>query len=298
MSIGAVCAFVGLAIFLNCLSVFWMARSMGARKEQMRRRSRVTYRNPGRHRASVRTLYYRAGYRSSIVRLYIAMTFLVLCTIMAGNALHVHPLITAIAAGVVAVGLPLWHLNRRTRKRELALLTQLPSALELMANGMRAGLGINSTFEIIAKEIGDPIGLEFSQMAAEMNLGGADVEQALNHLIDRNPLSDIRLFAQAVVINRQVGGNLAEVLDNLDRTIRERFWLERELKSATAEQRISAWVLGLMPPIVGLLVFALNPDYMLTLTRTDPGRMMLWVAAGLQVAGILIMRQIINVIDF
>ena len=298
MNIGVVCALVGVAIFLNCLSVFWMVRTMGARKEQMRRRSRVTYRNPGRRRASMRSLYYRAGYRSSIVRLYIVMTFLVLCVIHAGHAMHLHPLFVALSAAVVAVGLPLWHLARRTRKREQALLAQLPSALELMANGMRAGLGINSTFEIIAKEIGDPIGLEFSQMAAEMNLGGADVEQALNHLIDRNPVTDIRLFAQAIVINRQVGGNLAEVLDNLDRTIRERFWLQRELRGATAEQRISAWVLGLLPPIVGLMVFALNPDYMLTLTRTEPGHVLLWVAGGLQVLGALIMRHIINVIDF
>ena len=179
-------------------------------------------------------------------------------------------------------------------RRQQAFLTQLPNALELMANALRTGLGLNSAFDLVAEELADPLGGEFAKMVAEIKLDSS-LEQALDHLIERNPSGEIRLLAQAIMLHKQVGGNLAEVLDNLDRTIRERFTLQRELRSLTAEQRLTAWILGLLPLGVGLGLAVLNPAYVLTLFTTTPGRYLLGFVVVLQLVGFLVLRRILRV---
>ncbi len=298
MNLFAVCLLVALAIVLNCLSAFWLVRLVT--ENQTRRRQQFNQPNQMRRRGrpSVRSLYYQAGYQHSVIALYVLMAVLFGVGMGLGHLLRVHPLVTGIVSGIVAVSVPILYLRLKGRKRQEAFLQQLPAALELLANGMRAGLGINSALEVVAKEIPDPLGFEFSQMVSGMNLGGASVEQALNHLIERNPSNDLRLFAQAVLVNKQVGGNLAEVLDNLDRTIRERFWLQRELHAATSEQRLSATVLALLPVFMAMVLTLLNRSYMMTLVNTIPGRFVIAAAVILEMIGWFVLRQILKTVDF
>ncbi len=307
MNLAVVCMLVGMAITSILLCVFWVVQRVtvpatspgnlavpGQPKPQP-----PTFPVTPRSRKGVRALYIQAGYQSSVGVVYVFIIGLLVMGLAIGRFLRIHPLLYGPASLIGAMMLPLTYLRMRGRKRQSAFLEQLPSALELLANGMRAGLGINSALEVVAQELSDPLGTEFSQMVTAMNLGGASLDRALAQLIERNPSNDLRLFAQALLVNKQVGGNLAEVLDNLDRTIRERFWLQRELHSATAEQRISAWILALLPAAMALVLTLLNRAYMSLLVTTVPGRYIIAIALGLELVGWLVLRQILrSVVDF
>ena len=296
MSLFLVCALVGMAITVNCVAVYWLVRSYNAKGIRRPRYRKLERRSQSRE--TIRSLYRQAGYDSPVLVLYLIITTLIGLGLWTGKALRMPMLVWGPAVVFMSFAVPVLHLRIRSYQRQQAFGQQLPGALELMANGLRAGLGINSVFEVVAKEMPNPLGGEFSQMVATMNLGGASIEQALLQLVERNPSIDIRLFSQALLIHKQVGGNLAEVLDNLDRTIRDRMWLQRELRAATAEQRISGWVLSLMPVAVAAILFIVNPDYVMMLVKTLAGRYLLAIAAVLETAGILSLRHILNSIEF
>ena len=295
-----VCLLVGLAIFVNCVSVFWFVRVQTRtvrQRAQMAQRSRRPPKNRSQQ-ITVKLLFSQAGYTSPVIIFYAVMLGSGIAGYKAVRALlHLHPLLASVG-GIIGAYLPIWYLRSKRQARQRQFVQQLPGALELMANALRAGIGITSSFEVVAKEIPAPLGFEFSQLVTSMTLGGGGLEQALNAMVEHNPSTDLRLFAQAVIINKQVGGNLAEVLDNLDRTIRERAWLQRELQSATAEQQLSAWILGLLPLVVATAIMVIMPDYLRPLAATMVGRLILLTAGILQVAGVLIMRSILQVINY
>jgi tight adherence protein B len=296
------CLMVGLAITANCLAVFWVLKRLAAQRELAKPGRPPTAAIPsvaGRRREGVRSLYLQAGYQSSVAVVYAVIAALLLLGLGVGKLAHA-PLFASLPLSLlVSLSIPLLYLKLKGQARQRKFLDQLPNALELLANGLRAGLGINPALEIVAQEIPDPLGTEFSQMVTAMNLGGASIDRALAQLIERNPSTDLRLFAQALLVNKQVGGNLAEVLDNLDRTIRERFWLQRELQSATAEQWLSTWILALLPVFMAIILITLNPAYMSVMITTFAGRCILGAALVLQVIGWFMLRAIIHsVVDF
>ena len=301
-----VCLMVGAAITINCVAIYWVVRRLSAWRESVKSpqggaRTAAATSTPsgGRRRRGVRALYIQAGYQSSVAVVYAIIGGLLLFGLLVGKVLHIPWFASLPVSLLIALTVPLFYLRMKGQKRQKKFLEQLPNGLELLANGLRAGLGINSAMEVVAQEIADPLGTEFSQMVTAMNLGGAPLETALAQLIDRNPSTDLRLFAQALLVNKQVGGNLAEVLDNLDRTIRERFWLQRELQAVTAEQRMSAMILALLPVFMGLMLTALNRTYMSLLVTTTTGRYVLVAAAVLECIGWMMLRQILrSVVDF
>jgi tight adherence protein B len=306
MNVVLVCVLVGLAITINCLAAYWLLRRLSAWRDGVvktgqpaRAQTASASALPSKPRRGVRALYIQAGYQSSVLIVYGIIAGLLLFGLLVGKALRAPVLISLPVSLLISLTVPLMYLRMKGRARQRKFLDQLPNALELLANGLRAGLGINSALEIVAQEIPDPLGTEFSQMITAMNLGGASLDRALAQLIERNPSTDLRLFAQALLVNKQVGGNLAEVLDNLDRTIRERFWLQRELQSVTAEQRVSALILALLPVGMGLALTVMNPSYMSHLLTTVPGRLLLLVAGILEFIGWMMLRQILrSVVDF
>ena len=237
----------------------------------------------------------QAGLRQSVGQLYVALLLVAAVGFAVAWLLHLPWMYCGLAALAAAAAVPVL-LKVKKVQRQQQFVEQLPSGLELMANALRAGLGINSAMGLTAQEIPEPLGSEFSQLVAELNLGGG-LETSLEHLVQRNPSNDVRLLAQAITIHKQVGGNLAEVLDNLDKTIRERFYLQRELKSMTIEQQLSAWVLGLLPAAMGIVIAILNPAYMSVLTKTKDGHFVLLVAVMLQIIGAIWLRAILKV-DF
>ena len=204
-----------------------------------------------------------------------------------------HPGVTAVPAILCGL-LPLGWLMFRRRRRFRKFAAQLPDALELISRALRAGHSLASGFHLAGEEMTDPIGKEFSRVFDEQNLG-ISMEDALQSLTLRVPNLDLRFFVTAVVLQRQTGGDLAEILDKIGYLIRERFKIWGQVQALTGEGRLSGIVLLALPPALFLAVYKLNPDYV-TVLFTDPlGRKMLLVAAVLQVVGALVIRKIVNI---
>ena len=147
---------------------------------------------------------------------------------------------------------------------------------------------------MVADESPEPICGEFRRVFEEQKFG-LSIDDSLLALADRIELVDMRIFVTAVLIQREVGGNLAEILDKISYTIRERFTIERQVRVYTAQGRFTGYLLGILPLAVGFLIFLLNGEYMTVLWERDIGRMLISVAAVLQVIGFFVIRKIINI---
>lgn len=203
-------------------------------------------------------------------------------------------LLGALGGGVLGVCLPLKYLQLRKRRRLGKFERQLPDALELLARGLKAGHAFVSGLQLVADEMGPPIGPEFFKTFKEHN-HGLDLNAALLNLCRRIDLPDLRFFTTAVMIQRETGGNLAEILDKIAALIRERFKLTNQVTALTAEGRLSGLVLIMLPPVTGLALFFINPDYISQLWRTPKGQMMSMIALAFQVLGILTIRKIVSI---
>jgi tight adherence protein B len=181
-------------------------------------------------------------------------------------------------------------LDRRAEK----LREQLPDVLTIMASSLRAGHSFLQALDTVAKEIAQPAREEFARVVAEIRLGRA-AEDALEALADRVGSPDFKWAVLAVNIQREVGGNLAEILDTVSDTLRERAMMRRQIKVLTAEGRLSAWVLTLLPIGIGLYMFSVNPEYIGLLFTDRLGWIFLGIAVTLMVLGILWMRKIVNI---
>jgi len=203
-------------------------------------------------------------------------------------------LIFAGIAGVVAAAGPHIALKVALDRRADRLREQLPDVLTIMASSLRAGHSFLQSLDTVAKEIAQPARDEFARVVAEIRLGRA-AEDSLEALADRVGSADFKWAVLAVNIQREVGGNLAEILDTVSDTLRERAMMRRQIKVLTAEGRLSAWVLTLLPIGIGLYMFSVNPDYIGLLFTDRIGWLMLGVAAVLMGLGILWMRKIVNI---
>jgi tight adherence protein B len=197
------------------------------------------------------------------------------------------PIRWAAAAGTMLV--PWLLLNGKRRGRLRRITAQLPDAIRLMSSALRAGHGFDGGIQIVVNELGDPIKSEFQKLLNEAHLCG-DMKVALTHLSRRLPLSDMRLFAASACLHRDVGGNFAILLDRLERTVRDRLQLNREMKTLTAESRVTGWIVGMLPVVVGLGIFLKNPSYFKVLIVTENGRLLFALGIGLELAGFLIIR--------
>lgn len=181
-------------------------------------------------------------------------------------------------------------LGRRAEK----LREQLPDVLTIMASSLRAGHSFLQALDTTAKEIAQPAATEFQRVVAEIRLGRS-AEDALGSLADRVGSADFKWAVLAVNIQREVGGNLAEILDNVADTLRERATMRRQIRVLTSEGRLSAWLLALMPFGIAIYMFAVNREYIMLLFTSKIGFVMLGGAAGALVVGILWMRKIVNI---
>jgi tight adherence protein B len=197
-------------------------------------------------------------------------------------------------AAAVAAMLPTAILRRLRTMRLRKFEEQFPEALDLMARAMRAGHAFTTGLEMVATEIPAPAGQEFKTLFDQQNYG-MPVPQALKAFAERVPVLDARFFVTAVLIQRESGGNLAEVLDNLAGVMRERFRVKRQMRVVSAHGRITGWVLVGLPPTLGMVLFTLNPEHRETMFGDPLGMQMIIGGAILQVIGTLIIRKIINV---
>ncbi len=200
-----------------------------------------------------------------------------------------------IITGIVPAFLPYWLLKQAGNKRQRLLLEQLPEALDLMARSMQAGLGLSDAFRLAAEEMPLPLAAEFGRVFEEVRLG-RDYRDALTHLLERNHgVFDLRLFVSSVMLQRETGGNLIEILDNIASTIRNRFLFHAKVKALTAEAKFSAYILGGLPIGVAGLIFVVNVDYLKPLVTDPMGNLMLLYCLGSYSFGIFIMRDVSKV---
>jgi tight adherence protein B len=208
-------------------------------------------------------------------------------------ALLVGPLAGLIGAGVIAFG-PFGYLGYRERQRKLSFEHQLPDTLTLLASSLRAGFSLMQGLEAVAQEIVDPMRKELQRVFTEVRLGRS-IEDALGDAAERMDSNDLRWTVMAIRIQREVGGNLAVLLDTVADTMVKRERVRRELKALTAEGRLSAIVLSLVTPLLALAIWAIQPSYLKPLTHDFFGIMGLVVAAILSVVGWFWLQKIVDI---
>ena len=199
-----------------------------------------------------------------------------------------------VLGGLVAAAVPFIHLWWKRKKRFDQFLEHLPDALDLMARALSAGHAFAEAMHMVSTEMPEPIATEFRKTYEEQNLG-LSLKLALENLTQRIPLLDLRMCVTAVLIQRETGGNLAEILEKVAYTIRERFRIMGDLKTLTTSSRLSAWILCGLPIFVALGVSVLNPDYMSVLWKDPRGHYLIAAAMILQVTGMLIVRKILDI---
>ena len=232
--------------------------------------------------------------------LHITVSRLLMLSLMAGllAALAVSMLtistLLMVVSGVVAAAVPFLHIMYKRRKRLNAFLEHLPDALELIARALQAGHAFAESLHMVSTEMPEPIATEFRKTYEEQNLG-LSLKLALENLSERVPLLDLRLCVTAILIQRETGGNLAEILEKVSVTIRERFRILEDLNTLTTSSRMSAWILCGLPLFVALAVSIMNPDYMSVLWRDPRGHNLLYAAGFMQITGMLIIRKILKI---
>ena len=199
-----------------------------------------------------------------------------------------------IGAGVVAAMLPFMHVWWKRKKRFEAFLADLPDALDLMSRALSAGHAFSEALHMVSAEMPEPISGEFRKAYEEQNLG-LSLKLAMENLTQRVPLLDLRMCVTAVMIQRETGGNLAEILEKVSYTIRERFRIMGDLKTLTTSSRMSAWLLCGLPIFVTIVITIMNPDYMAILWKDTRGHYLIAAAMLLQITGMLIVRKILDI---
>jgi tight adherence protein B len=199
----------------------------------------------------------------------------------------------AMGAGFVVSTFPLLFVLFKRSKRFAAFEKELPAACDLMVSALRAGQSLIAAMGMVSRECGDPLGGEFRTCFEEQNFG-LEMKMAIDNLIHRVPLQDLRIVCTAILIQKESGGNLAEVLDKTAHVIRERFRLRREVQTRTAQGRMTGYVLTLLPIILGIALYCVNPDMMSLLWKRDIGVKLLWAASAMIIVGGLIIRKIVN----
>ncbi len=199
-----------------------------------------------------------------------------------------------LAAAAAGAGLPLLRLNRAREARLAQFERQLPDALDMMSRAIRAGHAFPTALKLVADEVAAPLGEEFKAAFDEVNFGVA-MGDALGSLAGRVPSMDLQYFVVAVLIQRESGGNLTELLSSISAIVRDRQKLAGQVRVLSAEGRISAWVLCLLPFGAGAMMTAANPQTMSVLWTDPAGRKMLGAAAVMMVVGVLAIRKIVRI---
>jgi tight adherence protein B len=208
--------------------------------------------------------------------------------------LWLHNIVLSVLLGMGAVNGPYIYLRVKRSARLRRFENLLPEAIDLLARALRAGHSLTAAIEMVAKEIADPVGAEFRRVFEEQNFG-LPIREALLNLAKRIPVADLQFLITAMLVQKETGGNLAEVLDKTCAVIRERARLLGQLRIYTAQGRMTGWILGLLPFIVFMLMNLVNPGYARTLIDDPTGRKAVWIGIGLMAIGTWMIRKIVDI---
>lgn len=240
----------------------------------------------------LRLLLYQANVRwtASLVLLLTGACFIVplyLIELITGHFL------LGLLAGALLGFLPWIYIFQKRKSRFKKFETELPEALDLMVNALRVGHSLNSTLSLVSTECGEPLAGEFRICFEEQNYG-LDFTSTLDNLVTRVPLPDMKMVATAMTIQRETGGNLAEILENTARIIRDRFALQRQVRTHTAQGRLTGLILTVLPFVIAGLMFLINPHIISILFTSPVGRKMIYAGVIMTLIGGLIIRNIVN----
>ncbi|HYQ70487.1 MAG TPA: type II secretion system F family protein [Gammaproteobacteria bacterium] len=205
-----------------------------------------------------------------------------------------HQPVLAMLAAVAGFLLPFFRISIQRSKRINRFEEQLPDALDVMVRALKAGHPFSGTLQLVSEEMDDPIAKEFGITFADINYG-LDVKQAFMNLLERMPNMTLMTLVTAVVVQRETGGNLAETLSKISAVIRGRFRFNRRVKTLSAEGRMSAWILAMIPFLLFIVIMLTTPSYMPILMQEPAGRKIIAVSFTLQVIGILWLRRVIRI---
>jgi tight adherence protein B len=225
---------------------------------------------------------------------FLGLTLIAFLAALFGASYLPIPWLFRLVIAAVAALLPYLYVDRAKAKRLVRIEQQLPDAMDLMGRALRAGHAFPTALKMVGDEMSDPIAAEFRVAFDEVNFG-ISMPDALMNLATRVPSTDLRYFVIAVLIQRETGGNLSELLASISAIIRDRLKLMGQVRVLSAEGRLSAWILGLLPFGAALMIQLANPKF-LEVLYTDPmGKKMLMIAFGMMVIGVLAMRKIIHI---
>jgi tight adherence protein B len=200
----------------------------------------------------------------------------------------------ALGAGALLCLAPYAFVMFKRGRRFSAFEKGLPEALDLMVSGLRAGHSLIAAMALVARECEEPVGPEFKIAFEEQNYG-LEMKAALENLLVRVPLQDMKIVATAILIQKESGGNLAEVLDKASNIIRERFRLKRQIMVHTAQGRLTGLILALLPGVLGIGIYFVDPGMISILWHRDIGIKLLWAAAGMTILGGIVIWKIVDI---
>lgn len=239
-------------------------------------------------RRGLEVLLHRAGMPLSLVQTVVLSLGLAVAGFLGGLVLFGTP---AYAAPLLAAGaIPLLVVQRLKVRRMAAFEAQFPEAMELLCRALRAGHSLQFGFQMVGDELDDPIASEFAQVADEISLG-MEARTALSNLAHRMNTSEMPFFMNALMIQRETGGNLAEILENLGHVVRERLRFNGKVKALVSQMKLTATILALVPVAMTLLVWLTNPEYLDPMLRPGPGRYLLILAGVLVLFGYALCRR-------
>ena len=229
----------------------------------------------------------------SVAKLFTYILLVFIVTLSICMFMHL-PLIVSIVVSIFVACMPMILVFRARKKRMTQFEVQLPEVTDLISRSLRAGHAFPSAIQMVSEEMPDPVATEFRITFDEINYG-IGMNDALQNLATRVPLTDLRYFVIAVLIQRESGGNLAEILGNISKIIRERLKLFAQIRVLSAEGKMSAWVLGILPFAVGSVISVVNPKYISALFTDPVGLKMVAFGVVMIIIGVLWMRSIIRI---
>jgi tight adherence protein B len=235
----------------------------------------------------------QSGMKVSVSGLLLVSTFIAVLGAFAVTMATRSPVGIPVGA-VIGFALPFMFLKFKRTRRLRAFEEQFPEALDLIARALKAGHAFATGLKMAADELSEPVGPEFRKTFDEQNFG-LPLKDALENLTLRIPILDVRFFATAVLIQRETGGNLSEILENLAHVVRERFKILRQVRVYTAHGRLTGYVLLALPAVLGIALSFINPDHMNMLFREHIGQILLMVAMGMQLAGYIWIKQVVKI---
>ena len=275
---------------------FMKADDSSARRKQIEsslEELEKTQKNKAKQKKSLRSKLIQANKKMS------AQTFTVISAVLGivfaaiPLVLHVNPLVAIGVGFVMGFGMPRWILNMIIKKRQAKFTSNFSDSMDIIVRGVRTGLPLGDCLRMIAHEAPEPIRGEFQRLV-EAESVGVPLSVCIERMYERMPLSEVNFFGTVLSIQRSTGGNLGESLNNLSKVLRERKLLREKIKALSAEAKTSAIIIGVLPPGVMIMVSISAPDYMTELYTTPTGHRSLMISAGMMMAGIFVMRKMIN----